>query len=157
MKIYLAAPISGQLTKTVLEYFRETSHDLRAMGYEVLSPMVGKEYFASEQFSVRHIFKNSGYNMPTSTDHAIFNRDKWMVTSTDVLYANLTASDESSMTSIGSIYEIAWASLLHKHIVIAMGEGNIHRHAFVMESSHIVYKTHAEAMKYLKELKSGHV
>jgi len=141
MVVYLAGSISGQKAENVIDYFNSTKALLERAGFMVLNPMTAKDYFRND---IK--FKAEGYKFPPSTNHAIFERDRWMVSQCDVLYCNLTMA---KIVSIGSMMELAWGSLLGKHTVVAMQSDNVHRHAFVLEAADIVWETHDEAIDYL--------
>lgn len=148
MKIYLARPISGQSYKDVMNYYITTASALEANGFEVLCPMTGKSALRTEVE-----FKAHGYtHSPVSTNHAIIERDRWMVKSADIVYANLS---NAPYASIGTCMELAWAHDHGKHSIVVMEDGNVHQHAFVLEAADIVFKTHLEAMEYLYSLKAG--
>ena len=145
MKIYLAGSISGQSGESVIDYFTLTAGFLRDLGFEVIHPMIAKGYFRNEAK-----FKAEGYmHKPMSTNHAIIERDRWMVEQCDILYCNLTMAE---IVSIGSCMELAWGHILGKHTVVAMQPDNIHRHAFVMEAADVIFETHREGLEYLLEL-----
>ena len=145
MKIYLAGPISGKGGEVTIDYFGSTASTLRQAGFEVIHPMIGKGYFRNE---IK--FKAEGYlHKSQSTNHAIIERDLWMVQQCDILYCNLIMAE---IVSIGSIMEMAWAHILRKHTVLAMQSDNIHRHAFVLEAADIVFEAHDEAVSYIKQL-----
>ena len=119
---------------------------LRDFGYTVLSPMLSKDEMRNELE-----FRATGYKGPSTTNHAIFERDKWMVKSCDILYANLWGA--GSRTSIGCMMEMAWASAFGKHIVLTMPmDDNPHQHAFVLEAAHVYYEFETAAEDYLKRL-----
>jgi nucleoside 2-deoxyribosyltransferase len=144
VKVYIAGPISGLSYEQVNKHLEETSRMLRGYGYDVLSPMSAKEHLRTELE-----FKSHGYTgNPISTNHAIFERDQFMVLNADIVFADLTHGHDR--VSIGTMYELAWASLMHKHTVVVMNETNIHQHAFVLEAADIVFEDWQEAMKYLK-------
>lgn len=147
MKIYLAGSISGQSSGDVVKYFEDTKELLAGWGYEVFHPMTAKGYLRTE---IK--FKASGYDFPPSTNHAIIERDRWMVTTADIIYCNLIMAKG---VSIGSMMELAWAHQLGKHSIVSMQSDNIHRHAFVLEAADIVYETHKDAMEYLYQLSEG--
>lgn len=147
MKIYLAGSISGMSYEVVANYFHETAYNLRLIGYHVITPMTGKSELRTDTK-----LKADGYHIPAATNHAIAERDRWMVEQADVVYCNLTMAQ---IVSIGSVMELAWAQMLGKHTVVAMQTDNIHRHAFVLEAADIVYETHEKAMDYLGELILG--
>jgi len=146
MKIYTAGPISGSRYEEVSRYFSLAKTSLESVGYTVFTPMLGKEALRTELE-----FKAKGYeNFPISTNHAIFNRDRWMVDSSDIIYANLSRSGER--VSIGTCMELAWASDKGKHVIVVMQKDNIHNHAFVLEAADIIFETHGEALEYLFKL-----
>lgn len=149
MKIYLAHPISGLSYEEVVKYYQDTTAELKALGYDVLCPMTGKGYLRTE---IK--FKAEGYGNPVSTNHAIFERDHWMVTQSDVVFVNLSGTQ---IVSIGSVMELAWAAEQGKQTIVVMEPGNIHRHAFVLEAADIVFDTYEEAMNYLAVLISGRI
>lgn len=145
MRIYTAGSITGQSGDYVLEYFQNLKFVLESFGYDVIHPMIAKGYFRNEKK-----FASKGYvHKPQSTNHAIVERDRWMVYRCDVLYCNLTSA---KIVSIGSVMELAWAHHMGKHTVLAMQSDNIHQHAFVLEASDIVFETTDEAIDYLRLL-----
>jgi len=143
MKIYIAGPISGLSYDEVESFFLTKAAALTKSGHTVLSPMLGKENLRNEIE-----LRGYGYKGPTTTNHAIFERDKWMVTQSDAVFADLS---QAKRVSIGTVFELAWASFLGKHTVVVMGE--VHRHAFVLEAADIVFKTEEEALDYLYEMR----
>ena len=146
MKIYLARPISGQSYEVVSKYYHNTAEKLADNGYEVLSPMNGKGHLRTELE-----FKAEGYkDNPISTNHAIMERDRWMVKTADIVYANLL---DAPYASIGTCMELAWAHDSGKHSVVVMDKHNVHRHAFVLEAADIVFETHEAAIEYLIKLR----
>jgi nucleoside 2-deoxyribosyltransferase len=148
MKIYLAHAISGLSYGEVMNYYVKTSEFLKSIGYEVLCPMTGKDALRNEtKFKAHGIDK-----VPLATNHAIIERDRWMVTESDIVYISLVGTKG---VSIGSVMEMAWAHQLGKHSILAMEPGNIHEHAFVLEAADIRYESEAEAEEYLARLKNG--
>lgn len=146
LRVYLSGPISGRSYKEAFDFFHSFEDTLRKMGYDVLNPMSAKGPLTNETKLLAE-----GYNdKPVATPHAIFNRDKWMVSNADVVFCNLY--DAKHDVSIGSVMELAWASLLGKHIILVVGDNNIHRHAFVTEAADIIFKTPVDAVEYLKIL-----
>jgi nucleoside 2-deoxyribosyltransferase len=149
MKIYLARPISGKSYLEVSSYYNLFRGTLDVFGYEVLCPMTAKGFLRNEKK-----FKASGYKNPVSTNHAIVERDCWMVQQSDVVLVDFTGADE---VSIGCVMELAWASLLGKHTVIILPQENVHRHAFVLEAADIIFEYDKEALDYLKYLIKGRI
>lgn len=144
MKIYCAHAVSGQSAKKVFNYYKKIDIILSDMGYTVLHPMVGKGYMRTELK-----FKAHGLGGPLSTNHAIKERDKWMIMNSDIVYINLLGT---KMASIGSISELAWGDLEQKHTVVVMEKNNIHRHAFILEMADIVFEKEKEVIEYLRKL-----
>ena len=109
MRIYTAGPISGQSYEQVMKRYRDQVSSLMSIGYDVICPMTGKEYLRTELE-----FKAHGYDQyPISTNHAIKERDRWMVGSVDVVLVDFTECN--GVVSIGSCMELAWADELKKH------------------------------------------
>lgn len=154
MKIYLTHPITGLSYDEVQAYYVPTIATLKAAGYDVLSPMLGKEYLRTQADgggTLNNALKADGQvGGPFSTNHAIVARDRWMVHQADVVYANLEGAER---ISIGSMFELAWAMQAGKNVVLVLGEDpNPHRHAFVLESATAVLPNHLDALAYLEKL-----
>jgi len=131
LKIYCVHPISGLSADDVFDYYDKTKDTMTKLGYDVFVPMFGKGFLRTEIE-----FKAYDYRTPLTTNHAIFNRDKWMVKQSDILYANFMGAKS---VSIGSMMELAWGSDSDKQVVIVMEEDNVHMHAFVLEAATIVF------------------
>ena len=148
LNIYLAGPITGQTGEGVVSRYEEKIAILSDFGYTVYHPMLGKMNLRTET-----TFKSGGYDHPIANDHAIFERDHWMVSIADVVLADLSTSGDR--ISIGTMMELAWASHLGKHVILVMPDGNIHDHAFVREAATIRFPSLMDAYDYLKELSMG--
>jgi len=149
MKIYTAGPISGQSYNQVMKRYQGQVNRLEEIGYDVICPMTGKMYLRNELD-----FKAHGYdNHPVSTNHAIKERDRWMVGSVDVVLVDFTECNE--IVSIGSCMELAWADELKKHTIVVMDKDNIHQHCFILECADIVFPSMADAYRYLTDLVKG--
>ncbi len=152
MKIYIAHQISGLTFDEVVNYYNGMKVLLGDVyGYEVLCPMTAKGHLRTDK---KEKFKPKGYKLPQATNHAIFERDKWMVSNCDVLYCDFTGSENAL---VGCLFELAWASYLGKHTITVIPEGNIHQHAFILEASDIYFTNTADAIEYLKYLISGRI
>lgn len=145
MKIYLAHPVSGYSYEKVAEYFRETAKRLKSIGYGVFYPLIDKGVLRNELK-----YRAEGYQNPLSTNHAVIERDRWMVQLSDIVFVYLKGVKD---VSIGCMMELAWAHLLGKHTIVVMEKENIHNHAFVLEAADIVFENFEEAMFYLEKLK----
>ena len=149
LTIYCAHPISGLGFEEVSDYYKRIADFLSSAGYEVLHPLVSKNILRNSSK-----FRAFDYRHPVSTNHAIIERDRWMVAQSDIVYVNLVRSKE---VSIGSCMELAWAHDKGKHTIVAMDKRNIHRHAFVLEAADIVFEKEEEAEIYLKKLVKGEI
>ena len=148
LKIYLAGPISGESYDSVVSKIQMIRDRLAQLGYQVMHPMTGKGKLRTE---IK--FKSVGYDgVPTSSNHAIYERDKWMVRQADVVLFNL---GNTARVSIGSMFELAWAALEDKHTIVVMEQDNIHEHAFVFEAADIVLPNLTAALEYLETLAKG--
>lgn len=143
MNVYTAHQITGLGYDEVMAYYTELQRRLEAVDYTVLCPMVAKEYLRDQE----HL-ASTGYRFPASTDHAIYERDQWMVRQADIVLVDLSGAGRV----VGCHYELAWASLLGKHTVLVMEPDSVHRHAFVLEAADVVFNTLEEALDYLEKL-----
>jgi nucleoside 2-deoxyribosyltransferase len=147
LKVYLAGPIAGQTGEKLLNSIAEKVAILTDIGYITYQPMVGKSHI----IPVKEEYKANGYDQfPLATNHAIFARDKWMVSQADIILADLSSS--GSRVSIGTMMEIAWANLQGKMVIVVLPDGNVHDHLFVREAATHVFKDMDQVYAYLKEL-----
>lgn len=148
LKVYLAGPITGQTGEGVVNAIMEKVAILTDYGYSILHPMMGKTELRTEVE-----FKSGGYDHPIANDHSIFTRDHWMVSTADIILADL--SDSGDRVSIGIMMELAWASHLGKHVIVVLPDGNVHDHAFVRQAATIRFQTLDDAYDYLVEFPVG--
>ena len=142
-KLYLAHPISISTPDEVFEYYDEMTKIL-GRNFEVLSPMICKDHLRCGPE-----LRSEGYGHPVSCNHAVFERDTWMVSQSDIVFCDFTGTTH---TSIGCSMELAIASWLHKHTVVVLPDDNIHNHAFIREAADVIFKTEEEALHYLNNL-----
>lgn len=147
MIVYLAHPITGLSYDDVHQYYETLRLVLKNAGFDVIHPMTGKGYLRTEME-----FSPHGYGNPVSTNHAIVERDQWMVEQADLVLVDLVGATQRS---IGCISELAWAHLLRKHTIVAMEDGNVHQHAFIIEMADVLFPTLEEAIAYMKKLPKG--
>ena len=148
MKIYIAHPISGDSFESVVSYYEHLRDRLIYRGYKVLCPMTGKGYLRTELK-----FKAHGYEgKPMSTNHAIVERDRWMIGQSDIILVDLLGA---TRVSIGCMFELAWAMDIGKHTIVIMEMNNIHRHSFVIDAADVLFETLDEALDYLGNLNDG--
>lgn len=142
MRIYLAHPITGLSSKEVFDYYDGIVE--RLSKHTCLSPMTGKDYLRNETTM------GSNYeNYPISRQHAIYERDMWMVKSSDVVFLDLRGTKN---VSIGCMAELFTAAACGRHTVVVMEDGNIHSHRFVNEATDIMFTDFEDAINYLNQL-----
>jgi nucleoside 2-deoxyribosyltransferase len=149
LTIYCAHPITGLSYEKVHKYYTEIVSHLESAGFNVLHPMTAKAYLHKEKE-----FKAGGYQHPASTNHAIKERDQWMVRTCDVVLVDFTGA---KTVSIGCVGELSWGDILGKHTVVVMEENNIHRHAFTDEEADIIFTNLDDAKAYLQKLISNEI
>lgn len=145
MKIYLAHPISGLSYEEVEAYYRRSETWLRTLScaIEIMNPMSNKEHLRTDTALKKH-----GNGHPVSCNHHIVERDLWMVRRADLVYIDLTGTQN---VSIGCVSELAVAHTHGVYTVVAMEPGNIHEHAFVLEMADLVLPSAREAEGYLDD------
>ena len=127
-KVYLAGPIGGLTyggSNSWREYVIERLAEYNIVG---VSPMRGREELNTGEIILKANETNLG------NPKSIVTRDRWDITQNcDALLANLL---DAKKVSIGTMFEYAWADLARKPIITIMEkEGNLHKHAFVKETT----------------------
>lgn len=143
MKIYVGHPITGLDGDEVFQYYDNIKGQL--LGHTILCPMTGKDHLRTA--------KDLGVDLeehPITKNHAIFQRDTWMVSQCDLVLMDLTGATKAS---IGCCMELAIASWLNKHTIVVMDKFNVHNHAFTKEAADIVFETLDDALDYINLLK----
>jgi len=144
LKLYIAHPISGLSGEEVCNYYNNII-DILNPYYELLIPMTAKGFLFKDKSLTAHDYSN-----PVCKNHAIFERDTWMVSQSDVVLCDLSGNINS--TSIGCCMEIGIAAWLHKHVITVIPQNSKYEHAFVLEASDIIYNNIEEAKEYLIKL-----
>lgn len=147
--VYTVGPITGLDADEAIDWFEGRANRLRGMGYTVLNPLSGKPH-------LRGVGKleASGYEDPVSNDHSIFRRDHWMCHEADIIVADFSLVPSGGSRSIGSCFELAWASNAGKLVVVVLptpegGGRHPMDHAFVRQAATHVFASTLEAEKYL--------
>ena len=136
--VYAAGPIAGCSWEECTKW----RNDLRYMfptNITVISPLRAKKYLNQEK-SVALDYKE----FPLSTQRGIVTRDKFDVARCDLVFVNLL---NAKTVSIGTCFEIAWAHLLNKPIIVVMEDRAIHQHPFIKECSNFIFNDLEEAVK----------
>lgn len=149
LKIYCVGGITGLTGDEVFNYYDSIKGKLVAHGYDVFHPMIGKDHMRNE---VSFLSEGNVCN-PITADNAIFNRDKWMVEHSDIVFADFTRSTERA--SIGTCFEMAWGNMAGKMVIAVVPKGNVHNHLFIKQACSAVFETTQEALDYLKLLTKG--
>lgn len=148
MKIYLARAMTGKSYDEIKEYYDRFQDILVSKFGEMISvhcPIACKEKLKGTNKIKAHNQEGS----PITTDHAILQRDLWMVARSDIVFVNFTDTTE---ISIGCCMELAVAHWLRKYTIVVLPKKNIHTHAFVLESADIIFTNENEAISYLERL-----
>jgi hypothetical protein len=157
---YIARPITGCSFPETVTYYLSTCRRLKACGATVLHPLTGKESLRNE---IK--FKSQGYEgIPCSSNHAILQRDLWMVEKSDIVFMNLECANARNEVSIGCVGELIAGHIHRKHTVLVMDTSldengnpvNIHNHAFVVEAADIIFSTYEDGITYLEQLIKDH-
>ncbi len=94
----------------------------------------------------KEILKNAGALDGHEEGHVmlsargIFARDYHDVSRCDAVFANFTRANR---VSVGSLFELAWASQLRKPIVIVMDPAGLHDHPFVLACTPFIFDADA--------------
>lgn len=148
LKVYLAGSMTGLEYKEIHNYFVGTAKKLKKFGFFVLNPLIGKRQYYKDG----EVLTPLGHeNIPLSTNRAILSRDCWMVDQCDILFLNFLNCKDT--VSIGTCMELAWGFDKGKHCVVIMDDDNIHKHAFVLESAHVIFNNFKDAINYMKNFK----
>ena len=128
MRVYLSGPISGKDYEGATSWRDYATRYLSGYNIETLDPMRGKASLQGQ---------GTIEDQPTVggalvQDAAIFRRDHWDVERCDVMLVNL--SEAKKRVSIGTCFELAWAWLYRKVVVLVLPEGTIHEHAFIRQA-----------------------
>jgi len=138
--VYLAGPIAGCSYDEAMDWRSDAATVLNAYGIDTLSPMRAKE-------ALRDVAELSSWDYPEHgplSSGSVYARDLFDVRRSDVLLANLTGVDR---VSIGTMFELGYATALTKYIVVVMEPENVHKHIFVSQSAGIIVSTMAEALR----------
>src|SRR5260221_3158206 len=107
-KVYLAGPISGLDWKQAAEWRQYVEENLSDFAIECLSPLRFKNFLATEK-SIRDSYPDH----PLASTRAIYTRDRWDVSRSDVVFVNFLGATK---VSIGTVLEIALADMFNKPI-----------------------------------------
>jgi len=141
--IYLAGPITG-CTYDEATNWRETFPGMVGDKVKCLSPMRGKAFLSG-------LAKPLGeHDTVLTQQRGIWCRDHFDVHRCKALVVNLL---DSKIVSIGTMFELAWASERKVPVILVMEDsGNIHEHPFVRESAHFRVNNLDDAAELVREI-----
>ena len=124
-RVYLAGPIKGLNYNQCNDWREYAKKELEKEGIIGVTPMRAKEYLNTGQ-----VIMDADENVITS-QKGITMRDRWDVTSCDVILGNFLGAKN---VSIGTMIEYGWADSARKPIITVMErEGNVHDHPIIRE------------------------
>ncbi len=143
MKIYISTPMTGRTYQEIHDYYDKTAMTLKSYNHHVMSPMTGRPNLQTE------VMEACGNDRDITTNHAIVERDRWMLSKSDIVYTNLIGC---TRISIGCCMELAWAHDRGIHSIVVMEPNNMHDHCYIRETADIIFHSEAEALAYFKNL-----
>jgi len=144
LRVYVAGIITGTTPEDAFSYFDGIKKILEDFGYDVFTPMAGKD-----ELRVESIFNPEGHKLPQATKHAIVERDRWMVKNSNIIFCDLSGKDTAS---IGCTAELAWAHDNGIHSVVILPENHVMRHAFILEMADVLFDNREDALIYMDSL-----
>jgi len=145
--VYLSGPITGQTYEEAIAWREMVAGRLMEAGFVVLSPMRRKEALA-RRFKDKEL-PPGGFRRPSLLDIALFRRDFLDVHRADIVLVNLLGAEDKS---IGSVFELGWATNKGKLIVIVMDkDGNPHDHGFIKAVADVILDDLDKAVEMIIE------
>lgn len=147
LSVYIAHPVSGMTFEEAFNFFSKMNKTISDMGFKVFDPV---SIYSNKMENKTAICRPHGIDSNIICDHALFERCKWMVDKSDIIFMDLTGSIK---ISIGCIMELAWASKNGCHTIVCVEEESVYQHAFVKESADVIFDRVEMALEYLKSIK----
>ena len=140
-KVYLCGPITGCSYDDARYGWRaeingHVDHDT----VELLSPMRQQGYLSEITEPLGSIAMEQSKHV-MSKSRAIVAKDLWDVRECQLVVANLLGAER---VSIGSVFEMGWAQVLHKPIILIIEKDaklNPHHHMFFYQSANFFVET----------------
>jgi nucleoside 2-deoxyribosyltransferase len=145
MNVYLAGPITGQSYKGATEWRQAVIRDLALKGIVGYSPMRAKSALDGMRDLSAWDYPDDG---PLS-GRAMYHRDLHDVRRADVILANFVGATQ---ISVGTIYEMGYAKALNIPVIVAMEEGNPHKHIFVTNGADLICPDLREALAWIMDV-----
>lgn len=139
--MYLSGPISGKSYGGATSWRDDATRFLAGYSIETLDPMRGKASLQGQKI----IEDRPELGGALVADAAIYYRDQWDVQRCDIMLVNL--SESGRRVSIGTMFEMAWAWMHRKVVILVLPEENIHEHAFVRQAAGMRVSTLDEGLQ----------
>lgn len=143
--VYLSGPITGLTHTGAVEWRQLVSEKFGHLSggrIRTMSPMRGKKYLDNGQPISTF---NDHRSKVLSSKEGIYTRDRNDVQRADIMLVNLLGA---AKVSIGTVIELGWADAWGIPVVLAVEEGNIHRHPILDETANVIVPTLDEAVEY---------
>jgi hypothetical protein len=144
--VYLAGPIAGLMYEDCVGWREDTIKELAKFNITGISPIVKSKRLENENRPM------SAFGYPKdymATERVITIKDKWYCLNSSALLVNFLGSKQ---ISIGTVMEIAWASLNNTPIVVVLEEDNVHNHGMLNECTTVTVRTLNEGIEAIKAL-----
>lgn len=129
--VYLAGQITGLTYNRANDWRLTVTRDLADCGIKAISPLRCKEFLAALESISGHGAEYSHMSV-LSSPRGVMTRDRFDAMRCNVLFCNLLGT---TVPSIGTCMEIAWADSRRTPIVAVMEEsGNPHDHMMINEA-----------------------
>ena len=144
--IYLAGPISGLTYDGCTDWREGVERTLSIDDFEVASPMRAKKFLNTGGI-IDDVNPTSGSVLCSA--QGIMTRDSWDVHRCDAVFANLLGS---TIVSIGTVMELAWAWKAGIPAIVIMEPNNIHQHVMLAQATPFYGETVDEGLELLYAL-----
>lgn len=141
MRVYLSGPISGKSYGGATSWRDDATRFLNGYSIETLDPMRGKASLQGQKV----IEDQPAVGGALVADAAIYHRDHWDVERCDVVLVNL--SESGKRVSIGTMFELAWAWIHRRVVILVLPDDNVHEHAFVRQAASMRVNTLEEGLQ----------
>ena len=133
-RIYFASPMEGIESRIIKNRYDQIEQYLKKHGHDLINPF---PFYAKE-------FNSPIKDKPNAT--TIVNRDLDCLKSSEILL--LDFSDENHVY-IGCIFEIAYAKVYNKRVIIITHNPKYYLHPWIIFHSDLICKTIEEAIRFI--------
>lgn len=145
---YLSGPMTGLTVAEAMAWVREAHARLEAAGYECYSPIETETAHLPDDYVIQ---PEGNDDHPLSRREAFFHFDRHEVKRSDILFVNVTPLKDDAHYSLGSDWEMCWASENDTVIVLVARPGQIYaQHGFIKAAGALIFYTQEEALRFLE-------